>query len=142
MRPGEILVFRLRRLRHDFELRDGDSALAERGADAVRPSVATADHDYLLASREDRLDVAKWLAGDAAVLLRQEVHGEMDTFKLAAGDCEVTRMLGAAGEQHRIVVALELPHGHVAPDIDVAVEGDAFGRPSARRAARRWTSPS
>ena len=36
-------------------------------------------------------------------------------------------MLGAAGEQHRVVVALELARRDVVADMHVAVEGDAFG---------------
>ncbi len=36
-------------------------------------------------------------------------------------------MLGAAGQQHRIVIALELLDGDIVADIHVAVEGDAFG---------------
>ena len=76
---------------------------------------------------EDRLDVALRLAGDAAVLLRQEVHGEMDAVELAARHGEIAGMLGAAGEQHGVIVALELLDGEIAADMDVAMEGDAFG---------------
>ena len=43
------------------------------------------------------------------------------------GDGEVARVLGAAGEQHRVVVALELRGRDVAADLDVAVEGHALG---------------
>ena len=48
------------------------------------------------------------LAADAAVLLRQEVHGEMDALELAARDRQVARLLGAAGEHHRVVLGDEL----------------------------------
>ena len=37
-------------------------------------------------------------------------------------------MFGAAGQQHRVIVALELLDADVAADMDVAMEGDAFGR--------------
>ena len=45
------------------------------------------------------------LAGDAAVLLRQEIHGVVDAVEIAAGRLgeEVERMLGAAGQQQRVV---------------------------------------
>src|SRR5262245_25039278 len=99
MRPGQRLVLFLGRLRQDFELRDRDGALPERRADAVRPSVASANHHYLLAFCEDRLDIALRLAGDAAVLLRQEIHGEMNAVKLAARDGKVARVLGATSKQ-------------------------------------------
>ena len=48
--------------------------------------------------------LADGLAADAAVLLRQEIHGEMDALELAAGDRQVARLLGAAGQRHRVVV--------------------------------------
>ncbi len=74
-------------------------------------------------------DGGRNLAGDAAVLLRQEVHGEVDAVELAArrlGE-EVEGRLRAAGEQHRVVLGLELLGGDVHADVDVAVEGDALG---------------
>ena len=55
------------------------------------------------------------------------VHGEMHAVEIAARDGEVARMLGAAGEQHGVIVALELLDGDVAADMDVAMEGDALG---------------
>ena len=39
----------------------------------------------------------------APVLLRQELHGEMDAVELAARDRQVARLLGAAGEHDRVV---------------------------------------
>ena len=53
---------------------------------------------------EDRLDVVQRLVGDAAVLLRQELHGEVDAVELAAGDRQVARLLGAAGQRHGVVL--------------------------------------
>jgi hypothetical protein len=81
----------------------------------------------LLAFGEDRLDIALRLSGDAAVLLRQEIHGEVNAVKLAARDGEVARVFGAAGEQKSIIIAFQLLHAHVAPDMHVAMEDDAFG---------------
>ena len=53
-RPAQRLVLAQRRLGHDLELGDRGGALAVRGADAVRAGVAAADHDDMLARREDR----------------------------------------------------------------------------------------
>ena len=48
------------------------------------------------------------LAADAPVLLRQEIHGEMDALQLAAGDRQVARLFGAAGEHDRVVLLDQL----------------------------------
>ena len=73
--------------RHDFELCDGLCALPERGADAVRSGVAAADHDDMLALGENFRGIAERLGGNAAVLLRQEIHREqMDAVEVAAGN--------------------------------------------------------
>ena len=53
----------------------------------------------------------------AAVLLRQEVHGEMDAGEFAAGDRQVARRLGAAGEHDRVVVVDQRGGGDVAADM-------------------------
>ena len=50
----------------------------------------------------------------------------MHTAQIAALDGKVARMLGAAGEQHRVVVALELARRDVVADMHIAVEGHAF----------------
>ena len=91
-------------MRHDFELGHLERALADRGADAVGAGVAAADHDDMLAGREDRLVGADRLAADAAVLLRQELHREMDAGEVAPGDRQIARRLGAAGERDGVVV--------------------------------------
>src|SRR4026207_309309 len=97
------------------------------GSPSPRARPAPANHPRLLAFGEDRLDIALRLSGDAAVLLRQEIHGEVNAVKLAARDGEVARVFGAAGEQKSIIIAFQLLHAHVAPDMHVAMEDDAFG---------------
>ena len=57
-------------------------ALAERRADAVGARVAAADDDDVLAGRP-RWAALDRVAGDAAVLLREEVHGEVHAGELA-----------------------------------------------------------
>ena len=94
----------LGRRRHDFELGDGFRALPERSADAVRAGVAAADHDDMLAVGEDVLGAAERLGGDAAVLLRQEIHREMDAVEVAAGNRQIAAGFGAAGQRHRVIL--------------------------------------
>ena len=66
------------------------------------------------------------LAAHAPVLLRQELHGEMDALELAARDRQVAPFLGAAGEHHRVVLGDEFLGRHVHADMGAVVERDAF----------------
>ena len=45
------------------------------------------------------------VAGVALVLLRQEIHREMDAGELAAGHLQIARLFGAAGQRHRVEFA-------------------------------------
>ena len=76
IRPDERLVLLLGRLRQELELGDRLRALAIRRADAIRTRVAAADDDHVLAGGQDLL--RHLVARDDAVLLRQELHREMD----------------------------------------------------------------
>ena len=49
-------------------------------------------------------DAVERLAGDAAVLLRQEIHREVNAVEFAAGDRQVARGFGAAGQRHRVIL--------------------------------------
>ena len=80
-----------------------------------------------LPSASDRLDVAERLVADAAVLLRQELHREVDAVELAAGDRQVARLLGAARQHHRVVLCHDVVDRHLVADMDVVVEGHALG---------------
>ena len=104
VRPGQHLVLDRRRLRHDLEIPHRERALADRGADAVGAGVAAADDDDVLAAGEDRRARVLRLAADAAVLLRQEFHGEMDAGELAARDRQIARLLRPAREHKRVEV--------------------------------------
>src|SRR5207245_2806293 len=82
-------------------------------------------------SPENFCVAAERLAGDAAVLLRQEIHCEMDAVKIAAGDHEVARRFGAAGQRQRVILIEHLARidraGRRAADMDAVMEGDALG---------------
>ena len=54
-------------------------------------------------------------AADAAVLLRQEIHREMDAVELAARNRQVARLFGAAGERHRVIVPTSSSAGTLTP---------------------------
>ena len=116
-----------RRLRQNFEIGHRQRALADRGADAVGAGVAAADDDDVLAGSEDGLVGGRRFAGHTAVLLRQELHGEMDALELAAGHRQVVRLFGAAGEHDGVMLGDELVDRKVDADIGAVMEDDAFG---------------
>src|SRR6202030_135373 len=104
LRPSEELVLARGRLRHDLEIRHRARALADRSADAVRAGIAAADDHDVLAAGEDRLPLRLRFPAHAPVLLRQEIHGEMDALELAPGNWQIARLLRAAGEHQRIIL--------------------------------------
>ena len=59
----------------------------------------------MLAVGENVRGVAERLGGDAAVLLRQEIHREVDAVEVAAGDRQIAAGFGAAGQRHRVILA-------------------------------------
>jgi hypothetical protein len=105
---------------------DRQRAMAVRCAEAVRAGVAAAQDDDAFPGREDL--VRDGVARDDLVLLRQELHREVDAGELAARDGEVARLRGAARQHDRVELAAELVglerHAHV----DARLERHAFGR--------------
>src|SRR3546814_1412805 len=79
-------------------------ALAVRCADAVRPGITAADHHHMLARSADRAErrgAGFIIAGDALVLLGEEIHREMDARKLPSADLQIPRLFRPAGQHHR-----------------------------------------
>src|SRR5487761_1913846 len=122
VRPGQALV---------LELGHRQRALPERGADAVRSGVAAADHHHMLAAGENVGHAAERLARDAAILLRQEVHREVNAGEIAAGNRQVARRLGTAGQRQRVILvqhALRIDCARRrAADRRAVVKGDSLG---------------
>ena len=100
--------------------------MAKRGADAVRAGIAAANDDDVLALGEDWFGGGRLFAADAAVLLRQEVHGEMDALEFTAGHRQVARLFRAAGQHHRVMVLDQLFGRDIDADMGAVMEGDAF----------------
>ena len=78
----------------------------------------------------------------AAILLRQELHGEVDAVEVAAGDGQVARLFGAGGEHDRVVTDDQLVDVELDADVNVAVEGYALRLHLLRPGARPGSSPS
>src|SRR5579862_5504015 len=104
----------------------GDGTLAVRCAEAVGACVATAEDDDALARRAELRVHA--ITGVHLVLLRQELHREVDALQVAARHREITRLRRAAGEDDRVELAPELVALHVDADVDGGPEGHALGR--------------
>ena len=121
--PDHGLVLLLGRLGHDFELRHALGAVAVAGAHAVAAGVATADHDHMLAVGAQL--ALELVTGVDLVLLRQELHREMDAVQVATGHRQIARLFGAAGQQHRVKVLVQLRRrdGFLGPVGDLAVLG-------------------
>ena len=69
-------------------------------SEAVSPPPITTT---CLPPAQDRLVRRRRLAADAAVLLDEIGHGEMHAVEIAAREGRIARLLGAAGQQHRVV---------------------------------------
>ena len=82
------------------------------------------------------------LAGDAAVLLRQVVHREMDAVELAARDRQVARGFRAAGQHHRVEALGDALDRHADADMRAVMEHDALGFHLRHALVRRDASPS
>ena len=70
------------------------------------------------------------VAGDALVLLGEEIHREVDAGELAARHFEVARPFGAAGQHHRVVV------------LEQRLDRERRRRPRRRCGTRRPRPPS
>ena len=68
----------------------------------------------------------EFVAVAALVLLRQELHGEVNAFQFASRDHEVARLLRAASQQDGVELSLQILHRHVFSDVRVGDELDAF----------------
>jgi len=65
--------------------------------------------------------------GYTLVLLRQEVHSEMDAVKLPPRYQEIARLFGAASESHRMVIREQPLGGEVDANIHTAMEDNTLG---------------
>src|SRR3954468_16577567 len=109
-----------------------------RGADAVRAGVAAADDHHVLVGRPEVRDLL--IAGDALILQRQELHGEMNPAQVAPRDRQGARLLPAGREgdplkfgqkvlrgKARLGVADHAGARGLTPDEHARAELDAFG---------------
>ena len=123
-RPGRARMALLGRHRHDLKLADGRSLLAVASAQTVGAGVAAADDHNALAGGENL--AGDFIAGDPLVLLRQELHREVDALEFAARDFQIAGSFGATGEQNRVKFLAKVVHRHVVADVRVGLKLNAF----------------
>ena len=115
-------------------------ALAMAGAEAIGAGIAAADDDDAFAGGQNL--VGDGIAFAHLVLLRQKLHGEVDALQFAAGDVEIARLLGAAGQQDGVEFAAQVFHRHIAADVRIGLELHAFGAHLLEYGGRSGASPS
>src|SRR5579863_6725510 len=85
-RPRSLRRALAGRLRHDLELMHRERLLAMARSQAVGAGVAAADDDDALAGCQDFEGGIDLVAEASLILLRQEVHGEVDSIEIASRD--------------------------------------------------------
>src|SRR6266849_11127256 len=106
---------------------DGKRFLAMRSAQAVRARVAAADDDDALTGSEDRTLDRNSVALATSILLRQEIHGEVDSLELAAGNFQIARPFCPAGEQQRIELTAKIVNSHILSNVGVSDKPHPLG---------------
>ena len=66
-------------------------------------------------------------SADAAILLRQELHGVVDAFEIASGDGQVAWLLGADGDDDGVEIGEEFRRFDIDSDVYAGAEGNALG---------------
>ena len=102
------------------------------GAQAVCARIASTDDHHALAGGQNLLGMARRIgddipvAGQPLVLLRQEIHCEMDAVQLAAGHVEVPGLLGAPGKQQGVKLLAQILDRDVVAHVGPGLATDAF----------------
>src|SRR6266851_1238885 len=128
LRPGIVRGAHQRRLGQDLELEEAAASVAHRSAHAVGSGVAASDDDDVLPRGRDELGVLQVAVEQALGVLVQELHREVDTTQLAAGNGEVSGQGGAAAEHDGVELGLHLVRRVVVADVDPGAELDPFRR--------------
>src|SRR5208337_3111883 len=97
------------------------------GSEAIGAGIAASDNDHALAGRQNLRFRFDGIAQIAPVLLRQELHREMDSFQLASGDIQIARLLGSAGEHSRIEIAEQILYRDILAYLRAGNEFHALG---------------
>ena len=111
-------------------------------AQAIRARVATANDHHVLARRQDLQRIRNRIAFAAPILLRQELHREVNALQLASRNRQIARLLRATRQQDRIILVLQILHRQRFPDVRIGHELNALGCHLLQAAIENMLSPA
>ena len=117
---------RLGRARQQLELVDRPGSLPMHRAQAVGAGIAAADDDHALAGSGDELILGDLVPFATAVLLGQEVDGEVNARQVAARHLKIAGRPGAAAQHNRVELPAQIRNRKVHTDVHAGAEHDAF----------------
>jgi hypothetical protein len=92
-------------LRHNLNLSHALATLTVGSTNTVRTSITTTNHKYILALGCYAFVFRELHTSEDAILLRQHLEGEVNTFQLSAWGLEVAGGGSASGDDDAIVIA-------------------------------------
>src|SRR6266545_848632 len=124
-RPGIVLGAFQWRLGQNFDLHQAPAAMAHRGPDAVGAGIAAADDDHVFARGGNEVAVSVSVQ-QAPGVRREEIHGEMNSFELAAFDGQIAGFRRAGAENNGVEIVEQLPGGKRFAHVTAADKLDAL----------------
>ena len=120
LRPGVIFCPCSRGLPHHFQLRDGQAALADGGSHTVIAGITAAHNHHVLSLRCDgeAFCLPNYLFGSCC----QKIHCKVNALGICAGHVEAAGCFGAAAEDNRVKLLLQLLRGNIHTHIGVDPE--------------------
>src|ERR1700734_2312084 len=98
------------------------------GSETVCASIAAADDDHSFAGRQDLNFGLDCISETAAILLRQILHGEMDSLQLASRNFEIARMFRSTRQHDCVEVAPQIFRRNIPSHFRSSNESHAFRR--------------
>src|SRR5438270_662244 len=126
-RPRGLRRTLVGRFGHDLKLMNRERLLAMTSAEAVSAGVAATDDDDALSRGKNFNTRIDDVAQAALVLLWKEFHCVVNSLQLAAGNFQVARVLGAAGENDSLIFAAEILDWNFRADFGVGYELHPLG---------------
>ena len=124
--PGIVLRSRIRGFRHHLQLHYRFRAQADGSSHTVVACVAAADDHNILPFRGNEFLIRKIGIQQAFGGGPQKIHREIDAVQLPARGLDVSRIGGAAGQNHPVILFQEISGFLILSDIGVYNEFHAF----------------